>query len=132
MYENFLMKSNLNYMTSNYAIWQGEIDKLILKTPIELTSHLENISGSAFFKRDQDELKKQYDELQEVVNNEGNKLIKLRLEKKNIKKLNNSKESVVKAQREYENYLRKMFLVKSYLSELEIREMEAEYEKTEK
>ena len=86
-------------MTSNYAIWQGEIDKLILKTPIELTSHLENISGSAFFKRDQDELKKQYDELQEVVNNEGTKLIKLRLEKKNIKKLNNSKESVVKAQR---------------------------------
>lgn len=39
-YQNFLMCSNLNYITSNYAIWQGEIDKLILKTPKELSSHL--------------------------------------------------------------------------------------------
>lgn len=40
VYEHFLLRSNLNYMTSNYAIWQGEVDKLLLKTPKQLTAHL--------------------------------------------------------------------------------------------
>jgi chromosome segregation ATPase len=50
-------------MTSNYAIWQGEIDKILLKNPKELTSMLETISGSAYFKNDQMKFKQ---ELQEI------------------------------------------------------------------
>ena len=33
IYENYLMKNNINYLASNFAIWQGEIDKLLLKSP---------------------------------------------------------------------------------------------------
>ena len=33
VYENFLMKNNINFVASNYAIWQGEIDKLLMKNP---------------------------------------------------------------------------------------------------
>jgi len=57
IYENFLMKTNINYITSNFAIWQGEIDKLLLKNPKELTNYIETVSGSTFFKKEQDDLK---------------------------------------------------------------------------
>lgn len=51
------MRNNINYITSNFAIWQGEIDKLLLKSPKELTNFIETISGSIFFKKEQDDLK---------------------------------------------------------------------------
>lgn len=33
VYQNFLVKNNINFITSNFAIWQGEIDKMLLKSP---------------------------------------------------------------------------------------------------
>lgn len=39
-YEAFLMRCNINHRTVNYAIWQGEIDKLLLKEPKDLTMYL--------------------------------------------------------------------------------------------
>lgn len=63
VYENFLMKNNINYVSSNYAIWQGEIDKLLLKSPKELTNYIETISGSIFFRKEQDELKQQIQDI---------------------------------------------------------------------
>lgn len=53
------MKNNINYISSNYAIWQGEIDKLLLKNPKELTNYIETISGSTFFKKEQEDLKEE-------------------------------------------------------------------------
>jgi chromosome segregation ATPase len=50
------MKNNINFIASNFAIWQGEIDKLMLKSPKDLTAYIENISGSTFFKKEQEEL----------------------------------------------------------------------------
>ena len=66
-YQNFLMCSNLNYITSNYAIWQGEIDKLILKTPKELSSHLQNIAGSNYLKQPQKALQEKIEELEQCM-----------------------------------------------------------------
>lgn len=57
------MKNNINYVSSNYAIWQGEIDKLLLKSPKELTNYIETISGSIFFRKEQDELKQQIQDI---------------------------------------------------------------------
>ena len=57
VYENFLIKKNINFIASNFAVWQGEIDKFLLKSPKELTSHIETVSGSTFFKKEQEELK---------------------------------------------------------------------------
>jgi chromosome segregation ATPase len=79
VYENFLMRCNLNYMTANYAIWQGEVDKLLLKNPKELTALFETASGSAYFRNDQQELKKELTRIEEVVQAETAKLVKLRL-----------------------------------------------------
>ena len=53
IYESYLLKCNINHISSNYAIWQGQIDKLLMKTPKELTAYIETISGSVFFKKDQ-------------------------------------------------------------------------------
>jgi chromosome segregation ATPase len=51
VYQNFLVKNNINFITSNFAIWQGEIDKMLLKSPKELTNYIEIVSGSTFFKK---------------------------------------------------------------------------------
>lgn len=34
MYQNILIRKGINSNTPNYAIWQGEIDRLILKSPL--------------------------------------------------------------------------------------------------
>lgn len=78
VYENFLMKNNINYITSNYAIWQGQIDKLIMKNPKDLTNYLEIISGSIFFKKDQEEIKEQLQNIEEHMNSNNIKILKLK------------------------------------------------------
>ena len=57
MYQNILIRKGINTNTPNYAIWQGEIDRLILKDPMQLTGLLENLSGSIYFKKPYDEIK---------------------------------------------------------------------------
>jgi chromosome segregation ATPase len=124
VYENFLMRCNLNFMTANYAIWQGEVDKLLLKNPKELTALFETVSGSAYFRNDQQELKKELSRIEEVVQAETAKLVKLRLERKNIKKMHISKDSSAKSQADYERVVRRMLLAKMCMGEMEIKEAE--------
>jgi chromosome segregation ATPase len=38
VYQNILIRKGINSNSPNYAIWQGEIDRLILKDPLQLTS----------------------------------------------------------------------------------------------
>jgi hypothetical protein len=44
-----------------------------------MTTHIENISGSAYFKKDQLDLKKEQEQIDEVMQKETSKLVKLRL-----------------------------------------------------
>jgi chromosome segregation ATPase len=57
VYENFLFKQGINPHIPNYAITQGEIDKLLMKEPLDLSKYIENLSGSFFYKRDYDSTK---------------------------------------------------------------------------
>lgn len=60
VYQNILLRKGINSVTPNYAIWQGEIDRLVLRDPMQLTSLFENLSGSIYFK-------KPYEEVQEKL-----------------------------------------------------------------
>ena len=132
IYENFLMKNNINFVTSNFAIWQGEIDKLLLKNPKELTNYIENVSGSTFFKKEQEELQNEIKDIESHIDNRSLRLSKLRQEKKHLKSFNQEKISTLQKQREYEEIVKQIVLVKSYLSEMEIKEFEKEIETKEK
>lgn len=112
------MKNNINYVSSNYAIWQGEIDKLLLKSPKELTNYIETISGSTFFRKEQDELNQQIQNIQDHMNVRSMRVVKLKQEKKLLKTLNHQKNSSLKMQAEYELLLKQIILAKAYLSEL--------------
>jgi hypothetical protein len=50
------------------------------------------------------------------------KLSKLRQEKKHLKNFNSHKNEAIQLHNEYEELLKQIFLVKSYLSELDIKE----------
>ena len=92
VYESFLLKNRINFTASNYAMWQGEAEKLILKDPHSLTHHFENLCGSAMFKREYDNIKSQLDEVGKAVDEKSSKLNKLRRDKKNIKSLRHTSE----------------------------------------
>ena len=99
IYENYLMKNNINFIASNFAIWQGEIDKLMLKSPKDLTNYLENVSGSTFFRKQQEELQEEIKEIESHIENRAQKLSKLRQEKKNLKKFHIDQVSTLQKQK---------------------------------
>lgn len=132
VYQNFLVKNNINFITSNFAIWQGEIDKMLLKSPKELTNYIEVISGSTFFKKQQEELAASIKKLEAEMNATSLRVAKLKQEKKQIKNFNHQKNSCLKIQTEYEQLLKQIILVKMNISLLDIKEFEKMIANTEK
>jgi structural maintenance of chromosome 1 len=123
-YESFLMRCNINHRTVNYAIWQGEIDKLLLKDPKDLTAYFENLCGSSYFRQEQQEVQEEMTELENKIQSKSGRLVKMRQDKKSLKNLSNFKAAKEKIYEEYESINKKLQLLKAYLSEKGLKDLE--------
>jgi chromosome segregation ATPase len=93
-----------------------------MKNPKELTNYIEIISGSTFFKKDQEDLKEEIKNLEDHMNSRSLRIAKLRQEKKLMKTFNHKKKSSLKIEAEYELVLKQLVLAKALLSELDLKD----------
>jgi structural maintenance of chromosome 1 len=109
VYQNILLRKGINTNSPNYAIWQGEIDRLILKDPMQLTALLENLSGSIYYKKNYDDLKQQLSDLQAAMEEKTRRFNKLKMDKKNLKVLKSTNEEYQKYENQYNQILSKIY-----------------------
>lgn len=109
VYQNILLRKGINTNSPNYAIWQGEIDRLILKDPMQLTALLENLSGSIYYKKNYDDLKQQLSDLQAAMEEKTRRFNKLKMDKKNLKVLKSTNEEYQKYENQYNQILNKIY-----------------------
>ena len=65
MYENVLQKIGVLVKARNFLVFQGDVESVASKSPLELTKLIEQISGSDQYKAEYDELKRLKEEADE-------------------------------------------------------------------
>jgi structural maintenance of chromosome 1 len=66
-YENILQKIGVLVKARNFLVFQGDVESVASKSPLELTHLLEQISGSDQYQREYEELKQKKEEIEETT-----------------------------------------------------------------
>jgi structural maintenance of chromosome 1 len=66
-YENILQKIGVLVKARNFLVFQGDVESVASKSPLELTHLLEQISGSDLYQREYEELKQKKEEIEETT-----------------------------------------------------------------
>ena len=120
------MKHHLNHSCSNFAIWQGEIDKFLLKDPEEMQEHLEVISGSHFFKKEQKDCEQDLQVIRGEMSKAAEDVARLKADKKRIKLFHQAKGEREKSVEQYEELALGIMIAKTHLFRNQEKEEEAE------
>lgn len=129
LYQNILLRKGINCNAPNYAIWQGEIDKLVFKSPNELTNLIENISGSIYFKRPYEEVKEKLRIIQSSIEEKSRKINKLKTDRKNAQAVKQTSDEYNKWDAQYQEVIKKIYYLHILEKERSIEDLVEEVNK---
>jgi len=124
IYQQYLSSQGLLSDMCNFAIFQGDTDRMAGMEPKDLRHYFETLSGSLRFKEAYDAEKEELERLDKLIEENTGRVTRLKQEKRNIKQIRSTTSDYERLATKLNDCVETQFAAKVLSRELDLRKLQ--------